>query len=130
MRVSAQSQLSGIPFVALTLSQLRAPIYTPTKQNREKNASSIGAGAPALGAGALGLGAGAPALGAGAPGLRCGRTRPQVRAHLSFLPSVSSVLRKTVITFSFLIGIGHMTYRWKPLGTRYQLLFESPQNHL
>ena len=33
---------------------------------------------------------------------------------------------RTVITFSFLIGIGHMTYRWKALGTSYHLTL----NHL
>ena len=44
--------------------------------------------------------------------------------------TVSSVLRKTVITFLFLSGIGHMTYRSKSLGTSYHLQFESHQNHL
>ena len=37
---------------------------------------------------------------------------------------------KTVIIFSFLSKFGHMNYRWKALGTRYHLQFESPQNHL
>ena len=39
--------------------------------------------------------------------------------------TVPSALRKIVIAFLFLSGIGHMTYRWKALGTIYDLQFES-----
>ena len=41
--------------------------------------------------------------------------------------TVSSVLRKTVITFSLLSGIGQMTCRWKALEISYHLQFESHQ---
>ena len=62
----------------------------------------------------------------------CLRARPgEIRPICpSGAKTVSSVLPKTVITFWFLSGIGHMTYRWKALETSYHLHFESSQNHL